>query len=52
MAEVLGTVRMHRRGLLRWWWWPVGPKLVFDQMAASVLEINCSCCSCDKDLVQ
>jgi hypothetical protein len=27
------------RRLLQGWWWPVGPKLVFVQMAASVLEI-------------
>jgi hypothetical protein len=27
------------RGLLRGWWWPVGPKLVFEKMAAPVSEI-------------
>jgi hypothetical protein len=32
MAEEPGTVHMHR-------WWPVGPKLAFDQMAAAVPEI-------------
>jgi hypothetical protein len=26
----------HGRGLLQGWWWPVGPKLVFDQMAGPV----------------
>jgi hypothetical protein len=37
--------RMHlkdwgsRRGLLPWWRWPVGSKLVFDQMAAPIPEI-------------
>jgi hypothetical protein len=32
--------RMHAEGgLLRGRWWPVGPKLVFDQMAAPVPEI-------------
>jgi hypothetical protein len=35
MAEALGTV--HARG--RGWKWPVGPKLVLDQMAAPVPEI-------------
>jgi hypothetical protein len=25
MAEALGTVRTRGRGLLRGWWWPVGP---------------------------
>jgi hypothetical protein len=28
-----------RRGLLQGGWWPVGSKLVFDQMAALVPEI-------------
>jgi hypothetical protein len=28
-----------RRGLFQGWWWPVGPKLVFDQMAAVVPKI-------------
>jgi hypothetical protein len=32
-------VQMRGRGLLRGWWWPVGPKLVSDQMAAPVPEI-------------
>jgi hypothetical protein len=33
---------VHTRGrrLVRRWWWPVGPKLVFDQMAAPVPEIK------------
>jgi hypothetical protein len=39
MAEALGTVHTPWRGLLREWWWPVDPKLVFDQLAASVPEI-------------
>jgi hypothetical protein len=39
MAEALGKVHARRRGLVRQWWWPEGPKLVFDQMAAPVPEI-------------
>jgi hypothetical protein len=39
MAEALRTVHTGRRELLRGCWWPVGPKLVFDQMAAPVPEI-------------
>jgi hypothetical protein len=39
MAEALGTVHMHGRRLFRGWWWSVGRKLVFDQMAAPVPEI-------------
>jgi hypothetical protein len=39
MAEVLGMVYTHGRGLLRGWWWPLGPKLIFNQMAAPVPEI-------------
>jgi hypothetical protein len=38
-AEALGTVHMRGRGLLRKWWWQVGPKLVFHHIAASVLGI-------------
>jgi hypothetical protein len=34
--QVLGTVHMHRRELLWRWWWPVGTKLIFDQVAALV----------------
>jgi hypothetical protein len=26
-------VHTRGRGQLRAWWWPVGPKLVFDQIA-------------------
>jgi hypothetical protein len=37
MVEVL--VRICGSGLLQWRRWPVGPRLVFDQMAAPVLEI-------------
>jgi hypothetical protein len=39
MVEVLGMVHMGGRGLLRGRWWSVGPKLIFDQMVAPVLEI-------------
>jgi hypothetical protein len=39
MAQALGTVNTHGRGLLREWRWPVGPKLVSDHVAASVPEI-------------
>jgi hypothetical protein len=39
MAEKLGTVHTRGRKLLRGWRWPVGPKLVFDQMVAPVPEI-------------
>jgi hypothetical protein len=39
MAEALKTLNMRGRGLLRGRWWPVGPKLVFDQMAAAFPEI-------------
>jgi hypothetical protein len=28
-----------KEGLLGGWWWPVGSKLVFDRMAASVPEM-------------
>jgi hypothetical protein len=38
MAEALGAVHMWRRLLWRWWW-PVGSKLIFDQMAVPVTEI-------------
>jgi hypothetical protein len=38
MAELLGMVHTHGRGLLKGRWWPVGPKLVFDKMAAPILE--------------
>jgi hypothetical protein len=39
MAELLGTMHTCGRGLHQRLWWPVGPKLVFDQMAAWVQEI-------------
>jgi hypothetical protein len=39
MAEALGTVHARGSGLLQWKWWPVGPKLFFDQIAAQVLKI-------------
>jgi hypothetical protein len=32
LAEALETMNKHGRRLLRWWWCPVGPKLVLDQM--------------------
>jgi hypothetical protein len=38
-AETLETVHIHGRGLLQWWRRPVGPKLVFDQLAEAVPEI-------------
>jgi hypothetical protein len=39
------AVKVHTCGrvLLRGWWWPVGPKLVFDQMAAPVPESMDDC---------
>jgi hypothetical protein len=40
MADSPGTAHARGRELLRGWWWPVGPKLVFEQMAASVPEIT------------
>jgi hypothetical protein len=40
MAEALETVNTTRKGVTsRGRWWPVGPKLGFDQMAALVPEI-------------
>jgi hypothetical protein len=39
MAELLGTVHTLENGLLRWFYWPVSPKLAFDRMAAPVPEI-------------
>jgi hypothetical protein len=39
MAEAMGTVLTRGRRLLRKRWWPVGPKLVFDQIASPVMEI-------------
>jgi hypothetical protein len=38
-AEALGTMHTRGRGLLWGWWWSVGPKLVFDHMAAPAPEI-------------
>jgi hypothetical protein len=38
MGEALGTVHTRERGPLRGRWWPVGPKLVFDQLTAPVPE--------------
>jgi hypothetical protein len=43
MTEALGTVHMRRRGLLQGWWWPVGPKLVFNLMAAPLPKIMDEC---------
>jgi hypothetical protein len=43
MAEALATVHMCRRDLLLGWWWPAGPKLVFDQMATPALQIMDGC---------
>jgi hypothetical protein len=39
LAETLGTVHTRGIGLLRERWWPLGPKLIFDQMAAPVPDI-------------
>jgi hypothetical protein len=39
MAEALGTVHMRGWRILQGWWWPVGPKLIFDQMWTPALEI-------------
>jgi hypothetical protein len=39
ISEALGTVHTRWWGLLRMRWWPVDPKLIFDQMATPVLEI-------------
>jgi hypothetical protein len=39
MAEALRTLRTQGRGVFLGWWWPVGPNLVFDQMAVPVPEI-------------
>jgi hypothetical protein len=38
-GTLLGTDHMRGRWPLRQWWWPVGPKLLPDQMAAPVTEI-------------
>jgi hypothetical protein len=35
----VGTVRTLRKGLLRGWWWTLGPKLVFNHLATPVPEI-------------
>jgi hypothetical protein len=56
MAECLETEHTCGRGPLRRWLWPVGPKLVFEQMAAPVPEvmngslyiIKTSICLCSK----
>jgi hypothetical protein len=39
MSEALRTVHTRGSGLLWGWWWLVGPKLFFDQIAAPVPEI-------------
>jgi hypothetical protein len=39
MAEVLGQVHKGGSELLQGRWWPVGPKLVFNQKAALAPEI-------------
>jgi hypothetical protein len=44
MAEALGMVHTHGRGLLRGWRWSVGPKLVLDQVAALVPKTGISIC--------
>jgi hypothetical protein len=35
-----GAYAQNGKDLLWGWWWPVGPKLVFDQMAALVQELK------------
>jgi hypothetical protein len=50
MVEALGTVLTSGRELFRGWWWPMGPKLVFDHIAAPVPEIMYgSLCVCNMD---
>jgi hypothetical protein len=44
MAEALGMRHKCGRGLLWGWWWPLGPKLVLNQMAAPVPEIMDDLC--------
>jgi hypothetical protein len=39
IREALGTMHTLRRGLLRELWWPVGSKLIFDEIEAVVSEI-------------
>jgi hypothetical protein len=39
-SDAPGTVHTPRKGLLRWWRWPVGRKLGFDKMTAPVPEIK------------
>jgi hypothetical protein len=39
MTETLVEAHTHGRGLLRGWWWPVGPQLVFDQVVSPVPDI-------------
>jgi hypothetical protein len=40
LKMALGVVHTQGRALLRRAWWPVGPKLVFDQMAAPSKQIH------------
>jgi hypothetical protein len=35
----MGIVHMHGRGIFQRQWWLVGPKLLFEQVAAPVPEI-------------
>jgi hypothetical protein len=42
-AEIPRTVHTRERGLLRGRWWPVSPRLAFDQIAARVQEIMDGC---------
>jgi hypothetical protein len=43
MAEALGIIHMHGKGLLQVRWWPLGSKSVFEKMTAPVPEImDCS----------
>jgi hypothetical protein len=43
MEEALEMVYRHGKGLFRGQWWPVSPKLEFDQMEAAVPEIMDVC---------
>jgi hypothetical protein len=39
IAEVLGTVHMHEKGLFQGWRRPAGTNLVFYHMAAPLTEV-------------
>jgi hypothetical protein len=48
MAETLGTVHTRTRGLLRRWWWPVGPQFSaafpVSSLNSDVERSNCVSC--------